>query len=137
MVRTRKIVEDCVMAKHHELESEEGLSMHSDHADLPVAGLIDFLRDRDPVIRWHAATVLAGMGEDAEPVVPTLIELLESSNVHDRRLATLTLGEIGPIAGQAIPALVAAVHDADEGVADMASWALEQIDPTSTGTEAA
>lgn len=46
----------------------------------------------------HAAAVLGSMGDEAEPAVPALIEMLKSDDVHDRRLAARTLGEIGPAA---------------------------------------
>ena len=57
--------------------------------------------------------------------------------MHDRRLAALTLGEIGPVAEEAISALLEAADDDDEGVAEMAIWALEQIDPADDEAEAA
>ena len=76
-------------------------------------------------------------GEDAEPAVPALIDLLENGDVHDRRLAALTLGEIGPAAEDAIPALLEAVDDEDEGVVEMALAALEVIDGAEVEDEAA
>jgi len=57
--------------------------------------------------------------------------------LHDRRLAALTLGEIGPAAEEAIPALFAAVDDEDESVAELAEAALEQIDVAEDEAEAA
>jgi hypothetical protein len=35
---------------------------------------------------------------------------------------------MGPFAYKAVPALLDAAHDDDEGVADLALWALEEID---------
>jgi len=89
------------------------------------------------VIRIHAATVLGSMGDDAAPAVPALIELLWAENIHDRKLAALTLGQIGPTAKAAIPALFAVVDDEDDGVAEMAEWALEEIDVVEDRDEAA
>jgi len=113
---------------------EEKFAMNS---DLTIENLIELLNDRDQVVRIHAATVLGSMGEDAEPAVPLLIELLQTGDVHDRKLAALTLGEIGPAADEAVPALLAAADDEDEGVSDMAVWALEEIDLTHMQGEAA
>jgi len=77
------------------------------------------------------------MGDDAEPAVPSLIELLQTGDVHDRKLAALTLGEIGPAAEEAVPSLLEAADDDDQGVCDMAILALEEIDLTSASEEAA
>ena len=76
------------------------------------------------------------MGEDAEPALPALIELLNADSVHDRKLAALTLGEIGPAAEEAVPALLEAADDENEGVSEMAIWALEKIDLTERLEEA-
>jgi len=97
--------------------------------------LIENLQDADQVIRLHAATVLGSMGEDAEPAVPALVNLLQAGDVQDRRLAALTLGEIA--SDEAIPALCDAVDDDDDSVAKMAEWALETIDLAETEDEAA
>lgn len=77
------------------------------------------------------------MGDDAEPAVPALIEMLTNGDIHDRKLAALTLGEIGPAAEEAIPALFAAVDDEDESLAEMAEEALQQIDLVDDDAEAA
>jgi len=69
--------------------------------------------------------------------VPALIELLEHGDIHDRKLAALTLGEIVPAAEEAIPALFAAVEDEDESLAEMAEEALEQIDLVEDDAEVA
>jgi HEAT repeat protein len=102
-----------------------------------LAFLIENLNATDQVVRVHAATILGSMGEDAEPAVSALIGLLQSENVHDRKLAALTLGEIGPAAEEAIPSLFAAADDDDEGVSEMAEWALEEIDVVEDQDEAA
>jgi HEAT repeats len=51
-----------------------------------------------------------------------LIRLLQNGDMHDRRLAALTLGELGPAAEEAIPALLEAADDEDDGVFEMAVW---------------
>ena len=87
--------------------------------------LIDNLQDPSQVVRIYAATVLGSMGEEAEPAVPALVKLLQTGDAQDRRLAALTLGEIA--SEDAIPALCDAVDDDDKSVAELAEWALDQI----------
>lgn len=99
--------------------------------------LIKNLQAPDQVVRLHAATLLGALGDDAEPAVPALVSLLQADNVHDRKLAALTLGEIGPAAEDALPALFTAADDKDDGVAEMALWALEEIDLADDADEAA
>jgi HEAT repeat protein len=103
--------------------------MKSGENGVSIDFLIENLKASDQVVRLHAATVLGAMGEDARPAVPALIAILrDARNIHDRKLAALTLGEIGPAAAAALPALFAAVDDEDEGLAEMAEWALEEVD---------
>lgn len=99
--------------------------------------LMQKLRDQDQFVRIHAATLLGLRGDEAEPAVPALVELLENGNIHDRRLAALTLMEIGPAAEEAVPSLLEATDDEDEGVVEMALAALEAIDGLNTEEEAA
>jgi HEAT repeat protein len=82
--------------------------------------LTENLQADDQVVRMHAATVLGTMADDAAEAVPFLIDLLASDDIQDRRLAALTLGEIGPVAEEAIEPLLAAVEDEDDGVAESA-----------------
>jgi hypothetical protein len=63
--------------------------------------------------------------------------MLRRDDIQDRKLAALTLGEIGPIAEDAIPALFAAADDEDEGLSELAVWALEEIDLIENEAEAA
>lgn len=111
--------------------------MNADKDGLNLETLVEKLQAADQVVRLHAATVLGTLGDDAEPAVPALIALLLGGNVHDRRLAALTLGEIGPAAEDAVPALVDALDDADDGVAEMADWALDQVDGCDDTAQAA
>lgn len=111
--------------------------MRFDNPNLTIMNLIENLKDSDQIVRLHAATVLGSMDEDAEPAIPALIDLLTTGDVHDRKLAALTLGEIGPSAEEAVPALLDAANDEDDGVSDMAIWALEQIDLVETYEQAA
>lgn len=93
-----------------------------------VEDLVEMLQDADPLVRIQAGFNLGTMGEDAWPAVPVLIEMLKFGDMQDRKLAATTLGTIGPVASEAVPALLEATNDEDEGVADLAIQALEEID---------
>lgn len=115
----------------------EDFSVRIDQNALTIEVLIKKLQDADQVVRLHAATLVGAMGDDAESAVPALIRMLQADNIHDRKLAALTLGEIGPAAEEALPALFAAAEDEDEGLAEMALWAFEEIDLVDEEAEAA
>jgi hypothetical protein len=96
------------------------LSRFSKEADFPMNSsangltrddLIEMFRDSAQSVRVHAATVLSSIGEEAEPTVPAPIDLLKTDAIPVRKLAGLTLGDFGPAAGSAIPALFAAAKD--------------------------
>jgi HEAT repeat protein len=72
------------------------------------------------------------MGPEAREAVPTLLELLQDESIQNRRLAAWTLGNIGQGAVEAIPALLVAVRNSNEGVKQMAREALEKISPFRT-----
>lgn len=59
-----------------------------------------------------------------------MLELLQDQSVQYRKLAAWTLGSIGQGAVEAIPALLVALRDTNEGVRKMARDALEKISPT-------
>jgi len=106
----------------------EDFSMRSGQAAATVQDWIEKLHDAHQVVRIHAGSVLGELGAEAKQAVPALIDLLQHGDVQDARLAALTLGEIGTAAAEAIPALMKAADDDDAGVANMALWALEQVD---------
>jgi HEAT repeat protein len=82
------------------------------------------------MVRIHAGFALADMGPGAQPAVPTLLDLLNGEDMHDRRLAAWTLGSIGPRAFAALPTLHYALHDPDPVVARFAGAALEKVAAT-------
>jgi HEAT repeat protein len=102
--------------------------MSSGNQNISIENLIESLQDADPLVRIHAAFALGSMEEDALPAVPVLIEMLKFGDEQDRKLAATTFGQLGPVASDAVPALLEAANDEEEGVADMALWALEEID---------
>ena len=111
--------------------------MSAGRESLSFDSLLELLQDADPLVRVQAGFVLGAMGEDAEPAVPILIEMLCHGELQDRKLAATTLGEIGPIASAAVPILLDITEDDDDGLADLAAWALEEIDLADTDAEAA
>jgi len=87
--------------------------------------LIEALKDRQSV-RCYVRDAIQGIGlEDATGLIPILKE--EDSDV--RRAAARVLGEIGPAAKTAVPALIEMVGDADAKVRYAALTALAKIGP--------
>jgi HEAT repeat protein len=93
----------------------------SDHA-------IRQLNHSDATVRLQAAAALAQKREKAAPVVAALVEALNDENLHVRKLAALALGDVGPAAQSAIPALVnTLLHDHEASVRRRAAIALGEI----------
>jgi HEAT repeat protein len=67
------------------------------------------------------------MGHGAAWAVPTLIPLLSHESAKVRALSARTLGQIGPVAERATPALKRALGDPHDAVKDAARDALEKI----------
>ena len=79
---------------------------------------------------YWACLALGEIGAEAEPAVPALQHLLETSkNLEVRREAVLSLGAIGPPAAPAVAALVCALAEEDRGIRIGAAYALGQIGP--------
>ena len=94
-----------------------------------IESLVEKLTHPSLAICIHAATLLGCQGEESAVAVPKLIEMLASEDVRDVRMSCLALGNIGPAASDAIPALLLVMNDdEDEGVRKMAAEALEKID---------
>jgi hypothetical protein len=94
-----------------------------------VPMLTNALHGPDGMLKWNAGRVLAKV----EPTYPGLITVavadLKSSNVISRRFACLVLGEMGPVAKSAVPALKEALQDTDVPVQQNAAAALKKIGP--------
>jgi HEAT repeat protein len=58
----------------------------------------------DPIVKKHAIIALGAYGYDAAPAVPRLIEIA-SDRFEPWRFASMTLGQIGPPATDALPVL--------------------------------
>jgi HEAT repeat protein len=87
-----------------------------------VPDLIGFLKNRDPVVRFHAAQLLGRIGPESRPAIPALVAMLQepvgSSYQDPARAAARALGQMGPIR-EAIEALTARIsrERIDENVA--------------------
>src|SRR5258708_6052581 len=76
----------------------------------PAAGsaipqLMGCLQDSDLLVRAHAARAACRIGLAPESVVPVLAELLQPQKQPVCCLAALILGDLGPTAREAVPAL--------------------------------
>jgi len=87
-------------------------------------------------LAMEAMTLLRSAGARAAPAVPELIEILCSDDVRNtnaddfsRRAAAETLGQIGPAAKGAIPAMIQALKDPEHGVRGTASRNLAKLSP--------
>lgn len=100
--------------------------MSSPHAnDGPgVAELIERLSHPNRLERVHAAAGLVWLGRQNPGVVDALIPALKDTRAVVRRMATLVLGDLAPLARQAVPALVEALTDPDERLRRGAAVAL-------------
>jgi HEAT repeat protein len=116
-------------AKRHKEPEFQGRSLSSWVADLKGAA---------PYTRNKAAYAIGGMGADAKPAVPALIEALKDPEPTVRFPVCIALREIGPEAKEAVPALTAALDDRNDDVAAMARKALIKItgeDPRPLGND--
>jgi HEAT repeat protein len=68
------------------------------------------LKEEDPEAGMKICAALANLGP---PVTPVLLEALKDDNREVQRAAVNALGEIGPDAKEAIPALAAILRDSD------------------------
>ncbi|MCH7792462.1 MAG: HEAT repeat domain-containing protein [Planctomycetes bacterium] len=90
--------------------------------------LSEVLRQDVHVLSHHyASEALRKLGAQAEPAVPTLIEMLNSELAWRRRSAAAVLGSIGPGARQALPDLERLADDEDRYVSRTALWAIDRI----------
>ena len=82
--------------------------------------------------RLHAARALGGLRDDAELIVPKMVELLGRpakglDRVYDCQAAAEALGLLGPKARAAVPALRKVLDDDENEAVDAARRALEKI----------
>jgi HEAT repeat protein len=91
-----------------------------------VTALIAALDDKDEDIRIAMTSTLTQVGT---PAVSALIGVLEKGSLKARIAATLALGGMNQKAKAAVPALLKAFEDEDDGLSYSALQALKLIDP--------
>lgn len=103
-----------------------GLKALGTNAAPAAPELMRALHDSDRQVVWRAAVAL---GQTGEAGVLGLIALLDDSNPDIRHAATYALGEIGPPALAAVPALVKRVGEKNESLRSSALHTLSRIGP--------
>jgi HEAT repeat protein len=93
-------------------------------------------QNQDAGRRQVAAYHLLVMGDSAPSLVTSLINALTDSHPGDRATTCTFLGDIGPPAAAAIPALRKALQDREAEVRRRAEVALSRIDPEHAATPA-
>ncbi len=95
-----------------------------------IAELVTVLRTARSPRRRQAARVLGLIGGPAAPLaVPALLELVAGPGELLRLVAIRTLGELGPEAIHAVPALIEAASEDSVNIRQAAQQALQQIVP--------
>jgi HEAT repeat protein len=94
------------------------------------------LKAQSPQIRNAAAYEIAGLGPDAAPAVPALIEALDDPIPAVRYPVTVALLEIGPAAKAAVPRLQQmADEEINDEIAASARRALKHIEPAAVPSQ--
>jgi len=89
-----------------------------------IGVLVQSLDDADGEVRQNIAIALANLGEVA---LPALVEALTNQSAERRMGAAMAIGQIRPAAKSAVPALVKAMKDSNEGVRRQASYSLSRM----------
>ena len=90
-----------------------------------LAALID---DQSPDVAYWAATLLGRLTAAAAPAVEVLTHAVAgTADLSVRQRAAWALGEIGPAAAAALPALRQAVTDPDPRLSRLAQQAIDRI----------
>ncbi len=101
--------------------TDESITELEEQAEAELARLLEQRNAFETVV----SVAFAQMGEE---VVPILVDYLAHEEADVRRWAAVTLGEVGPLARDAIPPLLEAKRDVDPSVRRAAEDALEKID---------
>jgi len=92
-----------------------------------LAQLAAAIRDPRPEVVNGAAQWLSKAGQAA---VPSLLAALSTPSVQTRTAACYALGVLGRDAQDAVPALLRQLAGESDSVANMADWALSQVEPS-------
>jgi HEAT repeat protein len=85
--------------------------------------------EQDSTVRDELLTILADFGPDAAEAVEAVTAALDDDLPRIRYTAAFTLGNIGPKAKSAIPALKKNIRNPDSFLKLVSAWALVQISP--------
>jgi HEAT repeat protein len=90
--------------------------------------LTALLMDDDPEVRQAVAVALVKLHPEAKvAAIQVLNDLLKDKNWWVRKTTAEALGNIGPDAESAVPALTKSLQDADDNVRKAAAEALKKI----------
>jgi HEAT repeat protein len=122
--RARSLLRAIAEAKGSSAEGRRdalrGLAILGNYAAPAVPVALEGLQDRDPGVRREAAECLGRIGP-VLVVVPALVEVLDGPGDDALRASVaLALGEIGPSAEAAVPALVALLKRPEGGDSEAA-----------------
>ena len=102
----------------------------------PLSQWIADLKAPAPQTRNAAAYEIAGLGSEAAPAVPALIQALDDPEASVRFPVTVALMEIGPAAKAAVPRLQQMMdEELNDEIAASARRALKRIDPAAVPTQ--
>lgn len=107
----------CLNASQAEVRaaSAQSLGQLGRTASQAVSALSSKVRDSDPSVRHRCAWALWAVSKKTDGV-RVLIQDLKNSSVGVRVSAATALGDIGPDAKQALPAMIRGLTDKDKGV---------------------
>lgn len=116
-------------------DADEALTVIETLQSADPAELVKLVDDIDEKVSWMAGRVLVRVGrERSGDVVPLLTERLSSWPAAVEKAAHL-LGELGPAAAPALPALREALKNLHQGARNAAEHAIRLIDPSTKEPE--
>ncbi len=83
--------------------------------------------DDDPLVRANCALALAQMGDASRTAVPALVRMLQSEPAGGRRAVLFALGNLGPVAIDALPDLRKAALEGPVFDRTLAAWAVLKV----------
>lgn len=98
---------------------------------IPVASLIEALRDEDPRVRYCCVCALGYLGPEAKDAVPELIKKLNDMKMirgsEEKSSEDVVVETLARIGAEAVPALTGALRDKDDVVRAKAARTLGEI----------
>lgn len=135
----KKLIEQCIrqMTESSADGAGKAMSFHmlqklGPDAKSAVPALTKALDHEDSYVRIQSAYTLWKIDQQAK-AIPLLSKALKDTEIkpQDRAMAASSLGEIGPPAKAALPALIEATKDQEAQIRVSAAWALWTVDQQS------